>query len=173
MRRRSATIRNCESQAAVLGLDAEAAFNRSKMILKLYRNVNWALGERTNDLLISTAELVDHNLDHGLRYLADFAPDMDAQKFEEQVCCIMHTRLLIELINRTLVRLKEHPSRGKMYYEILKRRYIDGHTEKELLEELHMERSTFYDRQREAIFLFSICLFGFTIPEIQMKSAPT
>ena len=39
-------------------------------------------------------------------------------------------------------------------------------TEKELLDELNMERSVFYDRKKEAIYLFSICLFGYVIPEL-------
>lgn len=29
-----------------------------------------------------------------------------------------------------------------------------------------MERSVFYDRKKEAIYLFSICLFGYVIPEL-------
>lgn len=40
-------------------------------------------------------------------------------------------------------------------------------TEKELLDELNMERSVFYDRKREAIFLLSLCLFGYAVPELQ------
>ena len=39
--------------------------------------------------------------------------------------------------------------------------------EKELLDELNMERSVFYDRKREAIFLLSLCLFGYAVPELQ------
>ncbi len=30
-----------------------------------------------------------------------------------------------------------------------------------------MERSVFYDRKREAIFLLSLCLFGYAVPELQ------
>ncbi len=39
-------------------------------------------------------------------------------------------------------------------------------TDEELLEELNIERSVFYDRKREAIYLFSVCLFGYSIPEV-------
>ena len=44
--------------------------------------------------------------------------------------------------------------------------YRFNSTEKELLEELNIERSVFYDRKREAIYLFSVCLFGYSIPEV-------
>lgn len=48
-------------------------------------------------------------------------------------------------------------------YEILTKQFIHrfNSTEKELLDELNMERSVFYDRKREALFLFSVCLFGY------------
>lgn len=55
------------------------------------------------------------------------------------------------------------------YYEILTKQFIHrfNSTEKELLDELNMERSVFYDRKREAIFLLSLCLFGYAVPELQ------
>lgn len=55
------------------------------------------------------------------------------------------------------------------YYEILVKQFIHrfNSTEKELLDELNIERSVFYDRKREALFLFSVCLFGYAVPELQ------
>ena len=39
-----------------------------------------------------------------------------------------------------------------------------GYTESELLDLLNMERSTFYDRKREAILLLGVSLWGYAIP---------
>lgn len=57
------------------------------------------------------------------------------------------------------------------YYEILTKQFIYrfNSTEKEMLEELNMERSVFYDRKKEAIYIFSVCLFGYAIPEMLEK----
>ena len=81
----------------------------------------------------------------------------------------MESRMLVDVINRALLRLKRYPDRGELYYEILVKQFIHrfNSTEKELLDELNMERSVFYDRKREALFLFSVCLFGYTVPELQ------
>ena len=105
----------------------------------------------------------------GLIYLQSFAPDMDLQEFEERVCCVMENRMLVDVIDRALLRLKRYPDRGELYYEILSKQFIHrfNSTEKELLDELNMERSVFYDRKREAIFLLSLCLFGYAVPELQ------
>ena len=102
-------------------------------------------------------------------YLQSFAPDMDLQEFEERVCCVMENRMLVDVIDRALLRLKRYPDRGELYYEILTKQFIHrfNSTEKELLDELNMERSVFYDRKREAIFLLSLCLFGYAVPELQ------
>lgn len=90
------------------------------------------------------------------------------QEFEEKVFCVVQNRMLVEVIDRALLRLKRYPNRGELYYEILTKQFIYrfNSTEKELLDELNMERSVFYDRKREAIYLFSICLFGYAIPEL-------
>ena len=52
-----------------------------------------------------------------------------------------------QIIDRALLRLKRYPDRGELYYEILTKQFIYrfNSTEKELLEELNIERSVFYD----------------------------
>ena len=55
---------------------------------------------------------------------------------------------------------------GKLYHEILSKSYLTAfrYTESELLEILGIERSTFYDRKKEAIMLLGIALWGYAIP---------
>ena len=50
MRKESATIRKCHSRLSSLGLDSTAAFHKSKLILKIYRDVVWVLSERAQEL---------------------------------------------------------------------------------------------------------------------------
>ena len=54
----------------------------------------------------------------------------------------------------------------KLYHEILSKSYLTAfrYTESELLEILSIERSTFYDRKKEAIMLLGIALWGYAIP---------
>ena len=61
-----------------------------------------------------------------------------------------------------------------VYFERLSKQYIykNRYTESELLDELRMERSVFYDRKREAVQLFSVCLFGYALPELQGEALP-
>ena len=165
----SATVQKCKRQMATLGFDSQLAYHRVKLILKIYRDVVWVLSERMEELHEYAWELGAQDADTGLIYLQSFAPDMDLQEFEERVCCVMENRMLVDVIDRALLRLKRYPDRGELYYEILTKQFIHrfNSTEKELLDELNMERSVFYDRKREAIFLLSLCLFGYAVPELQ------
>ena len=168
MRKESATIRKCHSRLSLLGLDSTVAFHKSKLILKIYRDVVWVLSERAQELQEYAWELGDQDLSTGLCYLENFAPDIDLQDFEEKVCCVIQSQMLVDVINRALLRLKRYPDRGELYYEILSKQFIYrfNSTEKELLDELNMERSVFYDRKKEAIYLFSICLFGYVMQQL-------
>lgn len=118
----------------------------------------WVLSERAEELHEYAWELGNRDAGAGLCYLENFAPDIDLQEFEEKVCCIMESRMLVDVINRALLRLKRYPDRGELYYEILVKQFIHrfNSTEKELLDELNMERSVFYDRngRRFSCFLF-------------------
>ena len=50
MRKESTTIQKCNSRLTALGLNSDAAFHRSKLILKIYRDVVWVLSERAEEL---------------------------------------------------------------------------------------------------------------------------
>ena len=98
MRKESATIRKCHSRLSSLGLDSTVAFHKSKLILKIYRDVVWVLSERAQELQEYAWELGDQDLSTGLCYLENFAPDIDLQDFEEKVCCVIQSQMLVDVI---------------------------------------------------------------------------
>lgn len=152
MRKESTTIQKCNSRLTALGLNSDAAFHRSRLILKIYRDVVWVLSERAEELQETAWIMGEQDIESGLCYLENFAPDIELQAFEEKVCCLVQNQMLVNIIDRALLRLKRYPDRGELYYEILTKQFIYrfNSTEKELLEELNIERSVFYDRKREA-----------------------
>ena len=174
MRRDNSTTRWCRQQLDKLGLDGESAFHKAKLILQIYRDVVWALSDEIEELEYSAYELGGQSLEAGLCYLADFAPEVDAAEFEMRVCELMQSKMLVDIVDRALVKLRDYPGNGVVYFEILSKQYIykNRYTESELLDELRMERSVFYDRKREAVQLFSVCLFGYALPELQGEALP-
>ena len=102
MRKESVTVQKCKRQMDSLGIDSQSAYHRVKLILKIYRDVVWVLSERAEELHEYAWELGNRDADAGLCYLENFAPDIDIQEFEEKVCCVMESRMLVDVIDRAL-----------------------------------------------------------------------
>lgn len=111
MRKESTTIQKCNSRLTALGLNSDAAFHRSKLILKIYRDVVWVLSERAEELQETAWIMGEQDIESGLCYLENFAPDIELQAFEEKVCCLVQNQMLVNIIDRALLRLKRYPDR--------------------------------------------------------------
>ncbi len=58
---------------------------------------------------------------------------------------------------------------GEIYHQLLTMKYLSSYkyTENKILDILHMERSTYYRKKKEAIMLLGISLLGYSIPEMK------
>lgn len=83
MRKESTTIQKCNSRLTALGLNSDAAFHRSRLILKIYRDVVWVLSERAEELQETAWIMGEQDIESGLCYLENFAPDIELQAFFE------------------------------------------------------------------------------------------
>lgn len=109
------------------------------------------------------------DLDGALIYLEEFAPDRERERFESRIKTLFETRWMMELVENAMVKVKEFPDGGDMYFDIINKCYLDRwkYTESEMLELLNMERSRFYDKKKEAIMVFGIALWGNSIPKLK------
>ena len=150
-------------------LDENALYARSKLILSIYRDVCWSAVGRANDIESDLIGTCGSTLDSALIYLETFAPDETREQFEERVQSLFETRWIIDLIENAMVRIRDYPGNGDLYCEILNLCYLNRfkYRETEILELLHMERSTYYDRKKEAVMIFGLSLWGTAIPKLK------
>ena len=169
MRHETPTTRRCRQQLNALCLDKYTAFHKAKLILEIYRDVVWALIEEIRDMRHTAYELGEENLESDLRCLAEFAPDAKFAEFGARVCELTQSKMSVDAVDRALVKLRGYPENGELYFEILTKRYVcnDYRPKSKLFDALCMERSVFYDRKKEAVHLFPVCLFGYMLPELQ------
>jgi len=82
------------------------------------------------------------------------------------VCNLFENKWMIDLIDKAMRKVYDYYNNGRLYHEILSKSYLTAfrYTESELLEILNLERSTFYDRKKEAVMLLGIALWGYAIP---------
>ncbi|MCH5204991.1 MAG: hypothetical protein J1F03_09580 [Oscillospiraceae bacterium] len=149
-----------------MSLDIENTCKKTDILLKIYRKVSWSAKESFDELNEITYESCMSATEH-LCYLLNFAPDKELGVFERRAVSAMQTRVLVELIERAAVKLKEYPDNGSVYYSIIELKYLGyfHYTEGEILEQLNMERSNYYRKHREAKMLMGYVLFGLIMPD--------
>lgn len=162
----SSIIRMLQGNYRLIGLNVDDTFKKTDLLLKLYRKVCWSMDERFEELNAITYESCLGDTET-LSYLLNFAPEKELDIFRARAICAMETRLLIDLINKAIVMLKDYPDNGDIYYSIIDLKYIGyfRFTENEILEQLDLERSTYYRKKKEATMLLGFILFGRIMPE--------
>ena len=150
----------------VVGLESENAYRKTDVLLNLYRQINWCLCEKIEELNQITYESCfgDHET---LSYLLNFAPDKELEIFRSMAINAMNTKVLLKLLNQAIKKVKEYPENGKLYYSVLDLTYIsqEKYSESEILTKLNLERSTYFRRKKEAIYLLGYILFGQVMPD--------
>lgn len=75
---------------------------------------------------------------------------------------------MVELVDSTMIQVKEFPDEGDTYFDILSKFYLSKFKlcEGELLNLLKLERSSYYDRKKEAILAFGLALWGTVLPKL-------
>lgn len=148
-----------------MNLDSSEILHKTKLLLSVYRDVVWAtlhgVDEVHEDIYYFGSELTD-----ALVYLEEFAPDTEKAEFEAKISSLFENKWMIDLIDKAMTRVYDYHNNGRLYHEILSKCYLTAfrYTESEILELLNLERSTFYDRKKEAILLLGISLWGYAIP---------
>ena len=167
-RKDTITAKNIQKMYEQLCLDQKDILHRTKLLLSVYRDVVWITLNKSANL---TEELIYYgdDLNGALIYLEQFSPEIERQEFERRVSMLFENKWMVDLIDMAMGKIYDYHNNGKLYHEILSKSYLAAfrYTERELLELLNMERSTFYDRKKEAIMLLGVSLWGYAIPQFK------
>ena len=168
-RRTTGTWNAIHSMCRLQEMNENDLYARSKMLLSIYRRVCWTTITRADMVAEDMVCYCGSDLDGALIYLEEFAPDRERERFESRIKTLFETRWMMELVENAMVKVKEFPDGGDMYFDIINKCYLDRwkYTESEMLELLNMERSRFYDKKKEAIMVFGIALWGNSIPKLK------
>ncbi len=164
-RKDTIAAKSIQKMYAQLNLNQADIFSKTKLLLGVYRDVVWITlneSDRVNEELVYYGS----DLNSALVYLEAFAPDTEKQEFERRISTLFENKWMVDLIETAMMKIYNYHNNGKLYHEILSKSYLTAfrYTESELLELLNMERSSFYDRKREAILLLGVSLWGYAIP---------
>ena len=166
MRATTKAMQYIELQTKHFDLDTKKLLAQTKAILMVYRHVVWSVQNRANLMRREIAGTYGMQLSTALIYLSDFAPMATRDEFEAKVSSLFHSKWLVELTDLSLQYVRDYPVYGDIYAQILQLRFMQetSRTDEEVSELLGLERSTYYDRKKEAILLMGISLWGYVIP---------
>ncbi len=150
-------------------MDEQNLYKRARLLLSSYGGLCWsrsAWDVLTKDPF-STEDALCAQL--AFHYLRNYSEDETKQEFITRVSNLMDVRVLQEIVNHTLLRVREFPVFGKIHFEILNKCYFSsvGYQEDDILFDLDIERSRYYDRKKEAIMLFGIVFWTSALPHYE------
>ena len=159
---------------AINEVEEKDLYEKGKLLLEIYRDVCWSAVMGAADVKESLLNYGDGDTAHAdmeaaLVYLENLAPEEGRERFEMQIRNLFETSWMIDIIDAAMVKVREFPCYGDMYYDLLHTYYLNRfvYTESEILTELGMERSTFYRRKKEAIIVFGFAIWGSTFEEFR------
>lgn len=166
MRAPTKAMQFIEAQAISIHLDPKEIYSKTKALLHLYQSVVWSVKNRADNLQREIAGTYGMQLNTALMYLSDLAPEKTKSGFEASVTMLFQSKWIIELLDLSLQYVQDYPLYGETYAQLLHLRFMDETQRNDAIvsELLALERSTYYDRKKEAIMLMGVSLWGFVVP---------
>ncbi|MBT3273418.1 MAG: hypothetical protein HN368_09700 [Spirochaetales bacterium] len=148
----------------------EKVFHKAKLLLRLYRDVIWRVEETICDMDEEAFDFGGRRIAQLMDFLScEFEGDMDKRTFEKRLTSIDETRVLIDIVDKALVKLKNYPDLGETYFDIVTKKFINRnrHTDEALMEIIDIGNTMYYRRKKEAINLMGIILWGYILPPLK------
>lgn len=161
MARKTVMMQKLEKCLRALAINPNQMIDATRHLLGLYGRLVWIaeLGDSkayNNDALRSALQLYD-----ALMSGAE-VPELVSNPAAEPLC---------EVMRQVLGIIRRYPQNGEQYYYILKAAYFDPAPQPDviLMDMLHLERTTFYTRKREAVTLFGMLLHTKYMPQLHQS----
>ena len=146
-------------------IDENEVYSKAKKLLEIYRDVCWETSEYADqvkeDLMVDYGYM-SGDLDTALVYLEHFAPDEKKDRFAAKIQSLFDVKWMVEIVDSAMIKVREFPLNGDLYSQILSLYYLGRfqYTEAEMMEELCLERSSYYRRKKEAVMVFGLTIWG-------------
>ena len=140
------------------------------MLLDIYRDVCWHTVEGAEEVkedLFWEKDYASQDIDSAMLYLETFAPDEDKNKFTEKINGLFQVKWMIDIVDAAMRKVRDFPLYGELYADMLSLCYLSRfyYSERELMDEFSMERTTFYTRKKDAVKVFGLAIWGGPIEE--------
>ncbi len=143
-------------------------YHNAKLLLNIYSKTAWETCSKYADIMESYEDDYGINDIKGLEIISSLGDSAQSQRLSERLLSVEKNKLIIDVIHSALLKLKDYPHKGELYYQIIYKNYFVKfkYCESEILESLCLARTTYFRRRKEAINIFGISLWNLTIPKV-------
>lgn len=149
----SSYYRQMVQVAESFGVNPKDITERTAALLKHSRHIAWLTEDIAADWQDRLHAFAPHQTDDALIWLDHFAPAETRCRAYQDKDQIRRNRFIYQTLRRAVEMTAGYPFHGPTYFTILDQCYFVEHPHKDadIAAHLHIERSTFYARKREAI----------------------
>lgn len=146
----------------------EKVYHDAHLLLKIYSDVVWGMNENYNNTVYECEEIYGNSSLAVLDIMTEFGTNMKAKLLQEHLEDIETSKVIIDIINSAMAKLKTYPKKGDIYYNVLDNTYFvkNKYSEQELLEILDISRTSYYRLRKKAICVFGTILWGYVLPDV-------
>ena len=140
-----------------------------KILLNLYRKVNFRVEERIQDLQLETYESKRKHLEELVISILEMDTTINSKKIEDQLISVSESLFLLQIMDKALEKLKNYPDNGELYGNILELRFFNKeiYSHDIIMEKVNMSRSSYYRHLNKAIQSYGTMIFGYALPEVR------
>lgn len=101
-------IRNIRDICKILNLDEKVIYERSKVLLSMYRDMCWITQCKAVDEKGELEELCTGSLDTALTYLYEFAPKVSRIEIKARIQVLFENRNFLGMVERAVRQVTEY-----------------------------------------------------------------
>ncbi len=145
----------------------DKVYHDAHLLLNIYSDVLWGMNNSYTNLVCECKEMYGDSSLLILDVMTEFGSEMKAKLLHEQLEDTEASKVIIDIINSAMMKLKTYPKKGEHYHIILQNTYFSEqkYAEQELFDKLGLSRSTYFRQRKKAISLFGVILWGYVLPE--------
>ena len=163
MAKKTTMLKDLEHAFQDAGMEVEDALAQTRALLDSYGRLSWLC-----DMDATRGVCADHAMEDvrlGTLMLSQ-ASAFSQAKLPLQLGSVA---VMVDIMTQLAKQVGRFPVYGDTYGTILQGAYLDSapQSDMELCEALHLERTTYYSRKREAVLLFGYLLITQYLPQLQ------
>lgn len=162
-RKNTITMQHIRLLCKASKLNEKELYQKTKSTLSAYREICWTINSLAFDDIITIEFPSTYRTYLELVYWLKFVPKLIEDHPTKKAILSYYRYFFSEVVKNALIELNEYPTNGNLYKSIIEKCYLGKQklTENEILNILPpMDRSTYYDKKKEAVLLFGVIVCG-------------